>query len=1323
VVGGLVGGSLVLLVAILLVLRTAWFHGFVLQKIQQEASAKLNTQVRLQNYSLHLFRLTADLYGLTVVGTAPQVRPPLLQVQHIGLRLRIVSIRHGKWYLDRIRIDNPVVRLVADPQGATNVPHISSSGGKSSFNVFQLGVRHAALTHGLIYLDDKKSAIDADLRDLDIQSRFDPRKQRYATRLSYRDGHLQVGRFQSIPHDLQVTFTATPAEVRLTEFKLVSGASKLLLTGTLKDYRQPDVLANYDVVVDGREIGDIVDDPAIPTGTVRASGSISYRWDTSRPLLQALAVEGKLSSPQLKFRTTAMHTQVADISARYSLANGNAYVTQFRANVLGGQLSADATMRDLLGKTRSKLNVSLQGLSLSALQRTAPASAATRSLALAGALNAQVSAAWGQTLAHLVVNGGASLRGNVTNRRSGEVLPLRSAVRGVYYAAGSRITLAEGYVRMPSTTLDLNGTLAGQSSLAVQFHSHDLRELETIAAVFRPAATGSPMPSLGLAGTASFLGKVHGSTKRPHIAGKIVASNLHLKGAYLPLLQSDVDLGPSRVALHNAQVELSSLASSQSSNKRGPSGPVGHIAFDGSAGLSHWAFTKTSPLQLRMRATRMDIATLVKIAGLQTPVAGTLAANIDMHGTVQAPVGHGNVAIADATAFQERIQSIGVAFTGTMDSVHGDLVVHAPAGVLHSALLYRPMERSYQVQLHADNISLDKLQAIESRNMQAKGQLSLDATGQGTFQDPGLTATLQIPQLEIQKQRIADVHLALGVANHKLSASLTSQAIDTSIQAHANIALSGEYMTEANLDTQPIALGPLLAAYAPSVGQDVTGETEVHATVRGPLKQKDLLTVRVVLPRLHVAYGKSIQLAATSPVEADYSKGVVALRRTTIQGTDTNLQLQGSLPLHGNAPVSVLLLGTVDLQLARLFDPEVRSSGNLIFNINTYGARKDPNVEGEVAIVNANFSSDSLPIGLQHGNGVLSLTKDRLNIKSFQGQVGGGTLTAQGGISYRPTLQFDLGAAARNIRMLYPQGLREELSADLRLTGNERNAMLGGAVRVSNISFTPAFDLTSFIGNISSGVAAPPTPGFSQDLHLNLAVSSTGGMDLVSRTLSVNGTANLQVRGTAAEPVILGRINLNDGDVIFNGNRFVLSGGTVAFVNPTQTEPVVNLTLNTTIQQFNIHLRFNGPVDQLRTNYASDPSLPSADIINLLAFGQTTEANAANPVTPADQAAEGLLASQVSSQITNRVSKIAGISQLSINPVLSGGSTLGPAGAIVTVQQRITGNFFVTYSTNVATTQDQVIMGQYQLSPKVAVTGTRDQNGGFAFDTVFKKTW
>ena len=114
---------------------------------------------------------------------------------------------------------------------------------------------------------------------------------------------------------------------------------------------------------------------------------------------------------------------------------------------------------------------------------------------------------------------------------------------------------------------------------------------------------------------------------------------------------------------------------------------------------------------------------------------------------------------------------------------------------------------------------------------------------------------------------------------------------------------------------------------------------------------------------------------------------------------------------------------------------------------------------------------------------------------------------------------------------------------------------------------------------------------------------------------------------------------------------------------------------------------------------------------------------AAADATPTNQAAQALVASQVSSQVTSRVSRIAGISQLSINPILANSSTQTSPGASITIQQRVTGNLFVTFSSNFATTQGQTISGQYKVSPRVGINVTGDPNGGFAIDTTIKKTW
>jgi translocation and assembly module TamB len=87
------------------------------------------------------------------------------------------------------------------------------------------------------------------------------------------------------------------------------------------------------------------------------------------------------------------------------------------------------------------------------------------------------------------------------------------------------------------------------------------------------------------------------------------------------------------------------------------------------------------------------------------------------------------------------------------------------------------------------------------------------------------------------------------------------------------------------------------------------------------------------------------------------------------------------------------------------------------------------------------------------------------------------------------------------------------------------------------------------------------------------------------------------------------------------------------------------------------------------------------------------------------------------------VEKIAGISQLSIDPVLTSNSAQQNPGARLTIQQRVTANIFVTFATDVTQTQSQVVSLQYKLTPRVMVSGTRDQNGGFSFDTRIRKSW
>lgn len=1328
-IGGAILILLVLVVAtVAVVLNSSRVHSYVLAKAQSAASEQLGTQVQLQNFALNLSHFTLDVYGVTIHGAAPHTELPLLQVQHAEVGIGIVSLLHKNWYVSSLRIDHPVVQILIDKNGNSNLPKPKSSSKKSNTSIFDLGVRHAILDQGELYFNAQKSALSADLHDLEFRASFTEPVKMYSGTLAYADGNVLFGTYKPFQHNFDAQFDLTPTTFQLHHATLTSQAAKVNLVATATNLDAPVVDAQYQIDVDGTQVAKLINNASIPAGVVRATGKAHYQQVANQSALNTLQVTGDLTSRRLLVQTQSVRTAIADLAAHYSLANGDATLHDFRANLLGGEITAQGTMKQIAGDSRSAMTANIHNVSLAQAAQLA-GSKSSRPVNITGVLNAEAKASWGKTFNDLIAQVNANIHGSAVGTHPPSVLPagatstssnvpssvpLDSEIHAIYNGARQEATLTQSYVHLPQTSLTLNGTISKHSSLAVHLQANDLAQLATIANMFStPKAAGQAQRPLNLAGQAVFQGSVEGSTTAPHITGQLSTSNLRVNDMSWRVFRTNVDASPSGASLRNADLEPV---------------PAGKITFNASTGLKKWSFTNTSPIQLDLTASQLNIADLLKLSGQQVPVSGTLNTHITLHGTELNPIGNGNLSLTKLVAYNEPINSVQANFNGTGDEAHANLAVQMPAGSVHSVVSVRPKEKTYTAQLTSSGIDLSKLATLKTRNMDATGVVALSANGRGSFSNPQLNASVQIPTLVIRNQTIQNVDLKMDVANHVANATLTSSAVNTSLQAKARVNLTGDYQTEASLDTKGIPLQPIVAMYSPAQAASLSGETELHATVRGPIKNQKALEAHVTIPYLRVDYSNTIQLASTAPLHADYQNGVLQIQRGSIRGTDTDVQFEGTIPvIDSTAPMSLVVQGGIDLQLAQLFNPDIRSSGQVRFNINSRGTT-GRDIGGEIDIVDASYASGDLPVGLQHGNGVLTLTTDRINIKSFQGTVGSGTVTASGGVAYRPAVQFDLGLAAKGIKMLYPQGMREAVDANIHLAGTTENAVLGGTVNIADISFTPAFDLTSFAGQFSSGVQSPPSQGISQNIKLNLAVHSTNNVSLISRTLSLNGSANLQVRGTAADPVILGRINLTGGDIVMNNDRFVLTGGTIQFVNPSQTQPVINMNVTTTIQQYNLGLRITGPADRMNIQYTSDPALPQADILNLLAFGTTSGAAAGQvasdqPTAPPTQQAESLVASQVTSQISSRLAKVAGISQLSVNPVLGNQSNNGNAGASITIQQRVTGNLFITFSTNTASTQSQTIQGQYKISPRVSLSATRDPNGGFAVDTLIKKNW
>jgi uncharacterized protein involved in outer membrane biogenesis len=245
----LVAFVVVLVIAGYVVFRTQRFHDYVLAKLQQQASEATGGQVRIQNFALRLSSLTADAYGISIRGSEPKSRPPLIQADQLMVRLKIVSLLRKKVDLNEIILRHPVMNLLVNKDGTTNLPTAPKSNSNGSTSPFDLGIQHVLLSNGEIYYNDVKTPLDAELHDVQLELKSEFASKGYDGTLSYRDGRLQYGDMKPLPHDLKASFNATPSEFALRPLVLTVASSTIQLEGNVQNYSSPTADGAYKITI------------------------------------------------------------------------------------------------------------------------------------------------------------------------------------------------------------------------------------------------------------------------------------------------------------------------------------------------------------------------------------------------------------------------------------------------------------------------------------------------------------------------------------------------------------------------------------------------------------------------------------------------------------------------------------------------------------------------------------------------------------------------------------------------------------------------------------------------------------------------------------------------------------------------------------------------------------------------------------------------------------------------------------------------------------------------------------------------------------------
>jgi translocation and assembly module TamB len=555
--------------------------------------------------------------------------------------------------------------------------------------------------------------------------------------------------------------------------------------------------------------------------------------------------------------------------------------------------------------------------------------------------------------------------------------------------------------------------------------------------------------------------------------------------------------------------------------------------------------------------------------------------------------------------------------------------------------------------------------------------------------------------------------------------------------------LEGEYPGSATIAFSKLNFADLRDWVAPSktgVPSDFRGSAEGQVRIDGPALEPQLLKMELRIPQLEISpppvTAAGTEMAAgvltlrnSGPIVATMTDSVVTVESARLVGHATDLSVTGKFQLQGRDALDLRVKGSVDLAVVHELNRDFQASGMITTDAAVRGSLDSPLITGRTEFHKAAFTIVDVPNGISEANGAIVFAGGQATIQSFSGETGGGRIELSGFASYSTGQTiFRLTAHAREVRIRYPVGVSTVANADLSLTGTPVRSMLSGTITIERTGFNPQSDFSSLIAQSSEPVETPSArTGLLGGLNFDIQVNTAADLQFQSSLAQdLQAEANLQLKGTFTNPAVLGRVNITRGQIVFFGTKYTVSQGSVSFFNPLRIEPIIDVSLETKARGVDVTLTVSGPLHHLNLTPSSDPPLAFNEIVALLATGRTPTSDPAlveqqnsAPQSWQQTGASALLGQAIASPVTGRLQRFFGVSNLRIDPTISGVEN-NPA-ARLTLEQQVTPEITFTYITNVTTTNPQVVQVEWSFSKTWSAVALREENGMFGVDFFFKK--
>lgn len=607
---------------------------------------------------------------------------------------------------------------------------------------------------------------------------------------------------------------------------------------------------------------------------------------------------------------------------------------------------------------------------------------------------------------------------------------------------------------------------------------------------------------------------------------------------------------------------------------------------------------------------------------------GTVELGAHAEGALTRPVVTATAAIADLSIENIDLDRVTADLSTDLEEVRAKIAVRSAAGDLDVDGKLAIETQVIEARVQGIDLDVRKLPVVPARELGLDGKLGIDIYASGTLPVPNLAGTIAVRELMLDEQKLGNGRLEAKIKTDDRGRWVLSLAALGSVRGSATLARV-ENPTEGRIPLFGDAVveldGLQLADVIPSLAAN---GVQVVTAGRAELaigKSKVPVTGKLSLSKLDAKFGQET-LGAQSPIVVEWDGENFELQPMTLAGTTGEFRARGRygevLDFHAD--------GTIQLAFVEPFVAEIsRAEGRVQLSAEIRGTPDTPLIEGQVTLLTAATIKPRMMIRemvLEAGR--ISLRPGSLRIDQLEGRISGGEFTASGDLAldgFKPA-RWNLRFDGSNLPIRTNE-LLIEADANVRATGTGLVPKISGDVDIIRGRYLRKFRLEQFVF-VQKGSSeedadleeVEPNP-YLEELELDIHARSAGAIklkiDAQAFAMEMDLGADVFVRGTAASPLLDGRVTAESGWLKFPAAKLDVEQLVVDF-NPTLEEsihPEINLVATGEVTAapsggesrptpYEVSVRIEGPLDAMRLEMTSDPDLPQEEVLSLVVLGQ-----------------------------------------------------------------------------------------------------------------------